>query len=74
MEDDNYYYVWYTTHFSTHEISIVFTSENSIAPNIGHAQPDDLQIIYGAAVGAAIVAAIVVTLTLLTRTRKQKTI
>jgi hypothetical protein len=31
--EDNYnYYVWYITHFSTHEVSIVFT-ENSSSPS-----------------------------------------
>jgi hypothetical protein len=29
-QDSNNYYVWYTTHFSTHQISIVFTSKSSI--------------------------------------------
>ena len=64
----------YTAHFSSHEISIVFTSVSSVAPNIVHEQPNDLQIIFGAAAGAAIVAAIVVALTLMTIARKQKTI
>jgi hypothetical protein len=26
-QDDNNFYVWFTTHFSTHELSIVFTSD-----------------------------------------------
>ena len=30
-EDANNYYVWYTTHFSTHQISIVFTASSSIS-------------------------------------------
>jgi hypothetical protein len=29
-QDSNNYYVWYTTHFSTHQISIVFTAKSSI--------------------------------------------
>jgi hypothetical protein len=29
-QDSNNYYVWYTTHFSTHEVSIVFTAKSSI--------------------------------------------
>jgi hypothetical protein len=29
-QDSNNYYVWYATHFSTHEVSIVFTAESSI--------------------------------------------
>jgi hypothetical protein len=29
-QDTNNYYVWYTTHFSTHQISIVFTTASSV--------------------------------------------
>ena len=29
-QDTNNYYVWYTTQFSTHQISIVFTAKSSI--------------------------------------------
>jgi len=29
-QDSNNYYVWYFTHFSTHEVSIVFAKESSI--------------------------------------------
>jgi hypothetical protein len=29
-QDANNYYVWYTTQFSTHQISIVFTTSSSI--------------------------------------------
>ena len=74
MQDDKNYYVWYTAHFSSHEISIVFASGNNIAPKTVQAQTNYLQAIYGVAAGAAIVAAIVVALTLLMRSRKQKTI
>jgi hypothetical protein len=31
-EDANNYYVWYTTHFSTHEITIEFLSKDTITP------------------------------------------
>jgi hypothetical protein len=31
--DANNYYVWYTTHFSTHEISIVFSSSSFQSPS-----------------------------------------
>jgi hypothetical protein len=27
-QDGNNYYVWYTTHFSTHEVSIVFSAKS----------------------------------------------
>jgi hypothetical protein len=29
-QDTNNYYVWYTTHFSTHQISIVFAASSSV--------------------------------------------
>lgn len=33
-QDSNNYYIWYTTHFSTHEISIRFTKLSSQSPSI----------------------------------------
>jgi uncharacterized repeat protein (TIGR02543 family) len=32
IEDANYYYVWFTTHFSTHEITIQFNAQTQITP------------------------------------------
>jgi hypothetical protein len=60
-QDTNNYYVWYTTHFSRHQISIMFTSSTPsptppiTAPN---EQSNWLQIFYG--VGAAIVIVVVI--------------
>jgi hypothetical protein len=47
-QDSNNYYAWYTTHFSTHQISIVFTTASSSS------LPQE--VIYGIAAAVAIVA------------------
>ncbi len=63
-QDANNYYVWYTTHFSTHQISIVFTtSSNSLSL---------LQVIYGVAAAVAIVAIVIVTLKLTIKDKASK--
>jgi len=79
-QDSNNYYVWYTTHFSTHQISIVFT----IAPNLmlshnssvttGQTMSESslIQIIYGIAFAIAIVAVVVVLLNLIIKDQKHK--
>ncbi len=51
-QDANNYYVWYTIHFSTHEVSIVFTAASSSSLPQGA--------IYGIAVAIAIVAIVAV--------------
>lgn len=72
-QDDNNYYVWYTTHFSTHQIQIVFTSASAPQSNTTQGQTSLLEIIYGVGAGAATVTIIVVALVLITRARKPKT-
>jgi hypothetical protein len=57
-QDANNYYVWYTTHFSTHKISIVFTTITSSNSTI--ARSSLLQVIYGVAIGAVIVTIVLV--------------
>ncbi len=58
-QDSNNYYVWYTTHFSTHKISIVFTTTSS--SNRSTAQSNLLQeVIYGVAVAVVIVTIVLV--------------
>jgi outer membrane protein assembly factor BamB len=54
-QDSNNYYLWYTTHFSTHQISIVFTTTNS-STNLPSQSSLLQEVIYGAAVAVAIVA------------------
>ena len=55
-QDSTNYYVWYTTSFSTHEVSIVFTAASSSSL--------PLEAIYGIAVAVAIVAIVAVVLML----------
>jgi hypothetical protein len=58
-EDNHNYYVWYMTHFSTHEVSIVFTENSSPSPTM---PPDQTQtslpqeVIYAVAVAALAIA------------------
>jgi hypothetical protein len=67
-QDSNNYYVWYTTTFSTHKISIVFTTTSS-SPN-STALPNQTQsslpqeAIYGVAAAVAIMAIVAVVLVL----------
>ena len=55
IQDSSNYFVWYTTEFSTHQISIIFTTANSQTV----AQPSLLQEIYGVAAAVAIVVIVV---------------
>ncbi len=55
-QDSINYYVWYTIHFSTHEVLIVFTTASSSSL--------PLEAIYGIAVAVAIVAIVAVVLVL----------
>ena len=62
-QDSNNYYVWYTTHFSTHEVSIVFTTTApSPSPTAQSSLPQEA--IYGVAAAVAIVAIVAVVLVL----------
>jgi hypothetical protein len=62
-QDSNNYYVWYTTHFSTHEVSIVFTTTSpSPSPTAQPSLPQEA--IYGIAAAIAIVAIVAVVLVL----------
>ncbi|XHH07767.1 MAG: hypothetical protein ACFCUE_09310 [Candidatus Bathyarchaeia archaeon] len=65
-QDDNNYYVWYTAHFSTHQISIIFRGTSSADSNF-------LEVVYEVAVGAAIAIAIVLALVMIMRERRQET-
>ena len=62
-QDTNNYYVWYTTHFSTHKVSIVFTTTApSPTPTAQSSLPQEA--IYGVAATVAIVAIVAVVLVL----------
>lgn len=72
-QNDNNYYVWYSTHFSTHQVSIVFTGGEQATYNASQSQASLLEIVYGISAGAAIVTAIVVALLLIMKSRKLDT-
>ncbi len=58
-QDTNNYYVWYTTHFSTHKISIVFTKTSS-STNLTSQSSLLKEVIYGVAVAVVIVTIVLV--------------
>jgi vacuolar-type H+-ATPase subunit I/STV1 len=59
-QDADNYYVWYTTHFSTHQIKIMFTSTTpTLTPAGTNGQTNWLQIAYGVGVAMVIVAIVV---------------
>ena len=62
-QDSNNYYVWYTTQFSTHQVSIVFTA-TSPSPNPTAQSSLPQGAIYGIAAAVAIVAIVAVVLML----------
>ena len=66
-QDTGNYYVWFTTHFSTHRISIVFAPSSSSGTA---AQSSLLQVIYGVAIAVAVVATVVVVLILVIKAKK----
>jgi outer membrane protein assembly factor BamB len=58
-QDTDNYYVWYTIHFSTHQITIMFTSTTSHPTSTAtNGQTNWLQIFYG--IGAAMVIVVIV--------------
>jgi hypothetical protein len=77
-QDGDNYYVWFSTHFSTHQIDIVFTKTSSspnptISPSRTSAQSSSLlEVIYGVAGGVATAATLLVVLKLITKTTRAK--
>ncbi len=73
-QDSNNYYVWFTTHFSSHQISITFTSTSPTATPTSHgSQSSSLsEIIIATAVSVAVVAAVLISLMLIINGRKAK--
>jgi hypothetical protein len=72
-QDNDNYYVWYTTHFSTHQVQVVFIapsfSPSPTPPNQLRIQP--IEIIYGVTIGLAIIATIIAVLSAIMRTKKK---
>ena len=72
-QDNINFYTWYITHFSTHQISIVFTSTQSSPNPTGlNGQYSWLQVVYGVGAALVVVAVVVVGLYLMIRDRKGK--
>jgi hypothetical protein len=68
-QDTDNYYVWFTTHFSTHQISIVFAPASSSGTA---AQSSLLQVVYGVAIAVTVVATVVVVLRVVIKGKKSK--
>ncbi len=64
-QDSSNYYVWFTTHFSTHQVTIVFAKTSSDSSIM-------LQAIYGVAVAAAVVVIVMVVLKLAIKDKPHK--
>ena len=72
-QDSDNYYVWYTTHFSTHQISIMFTSTTSSpTPTATNGQTNWLQVVYGIGIAMVIVAIVVSSIYLVIRGKRNK--
>jgi hypothetical protein len=74
-QDANNYYVWFTTHFSTHQISIMFTSNTSSPtppPTAPNEQSNWLQVIYGIGAAMVVVAVVVGGIYLVTSRKRDK--
>ncbi|MCW4029421.1 MAG: hypothetical protein NWE92_07225 [Candidatus Bathyarchaeota archaeon] len=75
-QNANCYYVWFTTHFSSHQVSIVF-SLNALpnvtaTPNSSPVQINLIQILLGVAVAVVVIGIIIGGLLALNRERRQK--
>jgi Predicted solute binding protein len=73
VQDADDYYVWFTTHFSTHQIAIVFSSTDVVQGGGDQGQFDVASILYGLAVGVAVAFGVIVSLLLVMRLRRNKT-
>jgi hypothetical protein len=75
-QDTNNYYLYYATHFSTHQMSIIFTTESSPSPTALPSQSSSpvslTQAVYGIVAGVAIVIVIVVVLQLVVNREPRK--
>jgi parallel beta-helix repeat protein len=67
-QDADNYYVWYTTHFSTHQVTVVFTPMQSVAG--GDNKVDFNGALYGFAVGAVVASIVIVGLLLMIKSRR----
>jgi hypothetical protein len=76
IQDSNNYYVWYTTSFSLHQISIVFNMPFSPSPTSSNSQsqgqPSLLQVVYAVVAAVVVVTVVVIALQLITKNRRAK--
>jgi hypothetical protein len=70
-QDANNYHIWYITHFSTHEVSIVFavTPNSTYSPSQFQSFPQEVTYVAVAAVAIAVIVAVAV---ILRRSKKVK--
>jgi hypothetical protein len=75
-QDSDNYYVWYTAHFSSHQISIIFAMSSSPSPTASNSgsqgQMSLLEVVFGLVAAAAIVAVVVIMLQVTTKNRRAK--
>ncbi len=75
-QDSSNYHVWYTTHFSSHQVSIIFTMpvfQSPAASNGGfEGQVRMLEVVYGLIGALAVVIVVVIALRVITRSRRAK--
>jgi hypothetical protein len=75
-QDSNNYYVWYITHFSSHQISIIFTMSVSPSPTASNGgsqgQLSLLEVVYGLVAAVAVVTVVVILLQVITKGRRAK--
>ena len=70
-QDSYNYYVWYTTHFSIHQVSIEFVGVSSPEPNGGSFQQNSSEVLLGVLAGIIIVAVVMILLALITTSGKR---
>jgi len=75
-QDSSNYYVWYITHFSSHQISIIFTMSVSPSPTASNGgsqgQLSLLEVVYGLVTAVAVVTVVVIVLQVITKGRRAK--
>jgi len=59
IQDNSNYYVWYTTHFSTHQIAIVFTKTSHSGSNVPEFSPLNLGTVLAAVATISIMAVMI---------------
>jgi hypothetical protein len=75
-QDSKNYYVWYTTNFSSHQISIIFNMPVSPSPSTSNAgsqgQSSLPEVVYGLVTAVAVVIVVVIVLQVITKGRRAK--